>query len=163
MLNSVVQGRLPALSIKHFVAIAILHQERKFLLQLRGDRPGSDYSGYWGICGGHIEPQETPESGLQRELAEELGYAFLGLQPFAHYLELGVMSGVKCFAFQGDLGDRFSLNALHWKPGEETQDVALFTIEEIYQGAKFSAAIQQIRPIVPAYRKILLEFIHSEL
>ena len=32
----------------------------------------------WDLLGGHIEPGETPDAALQRELAEELGIRALG-------------------------------------------------------------------------------------
>jgi 8-oxo-dGTP pyrophosphatase MutT (NUDIX family) len=57
------------------VAIAILHQQNKFLLQLRDDIPGIIYPGHWGLFGGHIEPGETPDVAVKRELLEEIGYS----------------------------------------------------------------------------------------
>src|SRR3712207_514197 len=56
------------------VAIAILYQKDKFLMQLRDNKPDIVYSGYWALFGGHIEPGETPEVAVQREILEEIGY-----------------------------------------------------------------------------------------
>lgn len=38
------------------VAIAIIHQDGKYLMQLRDDLPTIAYPGVWGFFGGHIEP-----------------------------------------------------------------------------------------------------------
>ncbi len=46
------------------VAMAILYREGKFLMQLRDDIPGILYPGLWGLFGGHLELDETPEVGL---------------------------------------------------------------------------------------------------
>jgi 8-oxo-dGTP diphosphatase len=43
----------------------------RILLALRPE--GKLFSGYWEFPGGKIEPNETPEKCLQRELKEELG------------------------------------------------------------------------------------------
>ena len=57
------------------VAIAILHRHNQFLLQLRDPIPTNIvYPGHWGFFGGHIEPGETPDVALRRELIEEIGY-----------------------------------------------------------------------------------------
>jgi len=44
------------------VAIAILHRQGQFLLQLRDNIPGIVYPGHWGLFGGHLELGETPQS-----------------------------------------------------------------------------------------------------
>ena len=56
------------------VALIILGDGR-YLLQLRDQKPGVFYPGHWGLFGGAIEPGETPELALRRELQEELGLA----------------------------------------------------------------------------------------
>jgi 8-oxo-dGTP diphosphatase len=54
------------------VAAAVIeHPDGRFLLAQRP--PGKVYAGYWEFPGGKIEPGETAEAALRRELDEELG------------------------------------------------------------------------------------------
>ncbi|MBX9796441.1 (deoxy)nucleoside triphosphate pyrophosphohydrolase [Sphingomonas sp.] len=53
------------------VAAALVDGDGRVLLQQRP--PGKQMAGLWEFPGGKIEPGETPEEALIRELAEELG------------------------------------------------------------------------------------------
>ena len=53
------------------VAAALVGSDRKVLLQQRA--PGRSMAGLWEFPGGKVEPGETPEAALARELHEELG------------------------------------------------------------------------------------------
>lgn len=53
------------------VAVAMIGGEGRVLVQQRP--PGKQLAGLWEFPGGKVEPEETPESALVRELAEELG------------------------------------------------------------------------------------------
>ena len=53
------------------VTAAVVEKEGKFLLAQRG--PGDRLAGKWEFPGGKIEPGETPEGCLAREIREELG------------------------------------------------------------------------------------------
>ncbi|TPG55308.1 (deoxy)nucleoside triphosphate pyrophosphohydrolase [Sphingomonas glacialis] len=53
------------------VAAAMIDRDGRVLVQLRA--PGKAMAGLWEFPGGKIEPGETPEAALVRELAEELG------------------------------------------------------------------------------------------
>lgn len=63
----------PALSdrLLPVVAVALVDADGRILLQQRP--PGKSLAGLWEFPGGKIEPGETPEAALIRELAEELG------------------------------------------------------------------------------------------
>ncbi len=57
--------------IVHVAAAALVDSQGRILL---AQRPaGKDMAGLWEFPGGKIEPGETPEACLIRELAEELG------------------------------------------------------------------------------------------
>lgn len=49
----------------------IIMTEAQEVLLLR--RTGYDYGGHWGLPGGGIEPGETSQEALIREMAEEIG------------------------------------------------------------------------------------------
>jgi ADP-ribose pyrophosphatase YjhB (NUDIX family) len=48
---------------------AIIVKDSKILLIKRGVEP---YKGYWGLCGGYVEWDETVEGAVRREVEEEL-------------------------------------------------------------------------------------------
>lgn len=51
--------------------MALVDEEGRVLLQKRA--PGRSMAGLWEFPGGKVEPGETPEAALVRELWEELG------------------------------------------------------------------------------------------
>ena len=55
----------------HVVAAALVDAENRILVAQR--LPGGSLAGLWEFPGGKIEPGETPEAALMRELDEELG------------------------------------------------------------------------------------------
>lgn len=55
----------------HVVAAAMIDADGRVLLQQRPE--GKAMAGLWEFPGGKIEPGETPEAALIRELREELG------------------------------------------------------------------------------------------
>lgn len=57
------------------VAGLMLDTQGRILVQQRPE--GTAMAGLWEFPGGKIEPGETPEQALARELAEELGIAIL--------------------------------------------------------------------------------------
>ncbi len=55
------------------VAVALIDSAGRVLVAQRPE--GKEHAGLWEFPGGKIEPGESPESALVRELAEELGIA----------------------------------------------------------------------------------------
>jgi 8-oxo-dGTP pyrophosphatase MutT (NUDIX family) len=55
------------------VAALIVLEDGRYLMQLRDQKPGIFYPGHWGLFGGGMDPGETVEQALARELEEELG------------------------------------------------------------------------------------------
>lgn len=135
---------------RHRVAIAILHQDGKFLLQLRDDIPGIFYPGHWALFGGHIESGESSDTAIRRELLEEIGYAPATLTQFGLYEDTQVVR----YVYQGELGVDLSQLTLN-----EGWDMALATPDEIEQGDRYSQKADQVLPLGKPHQRILLEFI----
>jgi 8-oxo-dGTP diphosphatase len=63
------------------VAVGVLiDPDGRFLLTSRPE--GKVYAGYWEFPGGKLEPGETVEQALRRELHEELGITIGAAQPW---------------------------------------------------------------------------------
>ncbi len=68
--------RRPPLPAPELAAAAALlaTPDGRYLMQLRDDKPGLRLAGHWALFGGAVEPGETEEQALRRELREELDY-----------------------------------------------------------------------------------------
>ncbi len=55
------------------VAVAMIDRDNRVLLAQRPK--GRAHAGLWEFPGGKVEPGETPEAALMREMSEELGVA----------------------------------------------------------------------------------------
>ncbi|MGG6293580.1 NUDIX hydrolase [Leptolyngbya sp. AN02str] len=135
-------------SIPH-VAIAILTQDHKFLMQLRDDIPGIAYPGQWAFFGGHIDPGESPEVAVERELLEEIGYQLPSVALFQRIESAEVVRHV----FHAPL--TVPLTALDLREG---WDLGLLTIDDVKRGECYSARADQVRPLGEPHRRILLDY-----
>jgi 8-oxo-dGTP diphosphatase len=136
------------------VAIAILHQDEKILLQLRDNTPGILYPGYWGLFGGHLEPGEAPEVALQREILEEIHYRVPSFTKFGCYSDERVIRHVYAVPLTVSI-DELVLS--------EGWDMGLFTPDEVRKGERYSERANQVRPLGEPHQRILLEFIQTEV
>jgi 8-oxo-dGTP diphosphatase len=57
--------------IIYVASAAIIDADNRILIQQRPE--GKSYAGFWEFPGGKLDPGETPEQALVRELHEELG------------------------------------------------------------------------------------------
>ncbi|PMB44178.1 NUDIX hydrolase [Fischerella thermalis CCMEE 5330] len=132
------------------VAIAILYQKDKFLMQLRDNIANILYPGYWGLFGGHIELGETPDVAVKREILEEIGY---NLPPTVSEFGCYGDDSVVRHVFQAPL--LVELNQLVLNEG---WDMGLVTSDEIHQGQCYSQIAGEVRPLGPVHQRILLDF-----
>jgi len=70
-------------AVVHVVAGALFDARGQVLLAQRP--PGAHMAGGWEFPGGKVEPGETPEAGLARELREELGIEVVASRPLIAY------------------------------------------------------------------------------
>ena len=135
------------------VALAILYQEDKFLMQLRDDIPSILYPGFWGLFGGHLEPEETPEAGLKRELEEEINYTVIAPSKLGFYKDDRVIRHIYYAPLTVSL-DTLVLN--------EGWDLDLVSLKDIQRGSCYSAKAGQERPLGDIHQHILLNFVAQQ-
>ena len=120
------------------VALAVLEHEGRWLLQLRDDIAGIVAPGCWGLFGGHLEPGESPEKALRRELWEEIRLQLGAVEPWYVSRSPEKIRHV----FRAELQ-----TPLHTLELMEGQDLALFPANALASGQGFSPALQQFRPL----------------
>jgi 8-oxo-dGTP diphosphatase len=131
------------------VALAVLRQNGRYLMQLRDDKPTILYPGHWGLFGGHLEPGEAADVGVRRELLEEIGYCPENLVLVGEHNNMGVTRYVFCGSLAVPLDQLVQT---------EGMDKALVTLEEVQLGDRYSAVVQETRPLAKPAREILLKF-----
>ena len=132
------------------VAIAILYRSGRFLMQLRDNIPGILYPGCWAFFGGHIDPGETPEDSVKREILEEIGYILPEVIKFRCYQDDRVIRHVFHAPLTVEL-DQLVLG--------EGWDMGLLTPEQIRAGSCYSEKAEQVCHLGTTHQKILLDFI----
>ncbi|MDJ0535407.1 MAG: NUDIX hydrolase [Xenococcaceae cyanobacterium MO_207.B15] len=142
------------MSLKPTVSMAILYREGKFLMQLRDDVPGILYPGHWGLFGGHLESDETPEDGLVREVQEEINYLVSQPQKFRCYAD---NRAVRYIFYAPLTVETQSLQQM------EGWDLDLVPPQDIIKGTYYSDKAKEERPLGDIHQRILLDFIESGL
>lgn len=131
------------------VAIAILYQNDRFLMQLRDNIPTIAYPGQWAFFGGHLDPGENHEVAIHRELLEEISYDPPDLAYFRTYSDPQVIRHV----YQAPLTVGLANLQLH-----EGWDMGFLTLEEIRQGGCYSEKAGYVCPLGKPHQQILLDF-----
>ncbi|MGB3202375.1 MAG: NUDIX hydrolase [Nodosilinea sp.] len=138
------------MTLKPEVAIAILYQGDRFLMQLRDDIPNIAWPGHWAFFGGHLEPGESPEVAVYRELREEIGYDASQLTLFDRLEDHAVVR----YVYHGPLVVPVATLVL-----TEGLDLGLWSVEDIHRGQRYSSRAGEERPIGPPHQQILLSFL----
>lgn len=110
-------------------AVALIDADGRVLLSQRPE--GKAMAGLWEFPGGKLEPGETPETALIRELQEELGIdtweSCLAPLSFASHAYADfhlLMPLFACRKWQGTPRGREG-QALRWVPVRELRDIAM--------------------------------------
>lgn len=140
------------------VAIAILHQGDRFLMQLRDDIPSIRLPGHWAFFGGHLEPGESPDVAMRRELEEEIGYVPPNLQLFHSYRDtITPTEPVIRHIYHAPISVGLSALTLN-----EGWDMAFLTHDQVRAGEAYSAKAQKKCPLGAPHQAALLQFINEQ-
>lgn len=64
-------------------SVLFVNSDHQVLLVLRDNKPDIPYPNTWDVPGGHVEPGETPEQCIAREMKEEMALAIDDFQLFS--------------------------------------------------------------------------------
>ena len=135
------------------VALAMLEREGRWLMQLRDEIPAIVGPGCWGLFGGHLDPGETPEQALRRELLEEISW-----QPPA--LERVMVHRIPrrtAYVFRAELS--VPLAELRLLEG---LDMALVSAEELLTGSIWSNRLGSQRPLVDGLPEVMQHLLSGQ-
>jgi 8-oxo-dGTP pyrophosphatase MutT (NUDIX family) len=115
-------------------AAILVTPDGRYLMQLRDDKDDIPLPGMWALFGGMVEPGEEMETGLRRELKEELELD-LAADSFSYFSQMvfdAIYSDAKTcqrYYFEAQLSLQvFDTLVLH-----EGADMRLMTAEEIWK------------------------------
>jgi 8-oxo-dGTP diphosphatase len=128
------------------IAVAMIEQQGRWLLQLRDDIEGIVHPGTWGLFGGHLDPGEMPEQALRRELEEEISWVAGEVRWWFNHQDPHRILHV----FHVPLP--VSLEVLELREG---QDMVLAELDELRSGAIWSPKRRQSRTLAPSLRLAL--------
>ncbi len=135
------------------VALAMLQRDGRWLMQLRDEIPTIVAPGCWGLFGGHLDPGETPEQALRRELLEEISWQPLALElVMVHHLHRRT-----AHVYRGELS--VPLEQLRLLEG---LDLALVSQEELLSGSIWSTKLAAHRPLADGLLEVMQHVLQEE-
>ncbi len=136
------------------VALAMLQREGRWLMQLRDEIPTIVAPGCWGLFGGHLDPGETPEQALRRELLEEISWQPQALQlVMVHHIHRRT-----AHVFRGELS--VPLEQLQLLEG---QDMDLVSPEQLLAGSIWSTKLSTHRPLADGLLEVMQHVITGQM
>ena len=132
--------------LKRIASTIISDEEEKILLQLRDDIPQIGHPDHWGLFGGKMENDETPEAAAIRELKEELGIA-VDVQRFHFFGEYSEHPNKTHFVFRYRARDE-----LKWATLMEGQRMGYFASDDI---RLIENGLLEEHPIIPIVATML--------
>ena len=135
------------------VALAMLHREGRWLMQLRDEIPTIVAPGCWGLFGGHLDPGETPEQALRRELLEEIRWEPAAVEcVMVHHIYRRT-----AHVFRAELSVPLEQLLLL-----EGQDLGLVSPEELRSGAIWSNRLGSLRPVADGLLELMQQVISGQ-
>ena len=131
------------------VSQALIHFKGSYLMQLRDFKDWIESPGHWGFFAGHIEPGESAEQTMFREIKEELCW-----QPGDIYF-LGnlIFGNRRMHVFFCDLNN--NIESLSLMEGEE---IGVFLSDEIKENKLFSKKKNSFFPITEISHRVFNKF-----
>ena len=126
--------------MKMSAEVLIENSKGDILMLLRDDKPTIKWPNQWDFLGGVVEPGETPEEGVRRELMEELELELPNLE----LLKIYDLGWVKDHVFHSKIDIDTSKVNLH-----EGQRVQYFPVSELKKMTLASHGNEVINDIYP--------------
>lgn len=88
---------------KKAVKIFLINKDKEILLQLRDNKPGIYYPGYWGLLGGAADAKELDLEAIKREVKEEISYDLNNVKRIGKIKSLGRNKNFDLILFKGHI------------------------------------------------------------